>query len=115
MNVKNLVRPWLHSLEPYPPGKPLDELEREYGVTDSIKLASNENPLGPSPKALRALEAALADGKPVMGNPCSGIPGCGPTPWKSGRIIWRQCRKCNGCDKMKIVERRPPMPLDSEE
>ena len=61
MNVKNLVRPWLHSLEPYPPGKPIDELEREYGITDSIKLASNENPLGPSPKALAALQAALAD------------------------------------------------------
>jgi histidinol-phosphate aminotransferase len=61
MNIKNLVRPWLHSLEPYPPGKPLDELEREYGVTDSIKLASNENPLGASPKALRAIAAALAD------------------------------------------------------
>ena len=61
MNVKNLVRPWLHSLEPYPPGKPIDELEREYGVSDSIKLASNENPLGPSPRALAALQAALGD------------------------------------------------------
>ena len=61
MNVKNLVRPWIHSLEPYPPGKPIDELEREYGVTDSIKLASNENPLGPSPKALAAVQAALAE------------------------------------------------------
>ena len=61
MNLKNLVRPWLHSLEPYPPGKPIDELEREYGVTDSIKLASNENPLGPSPRALAALGSALAD------------------------------------------------------
>ncbi len=61
MNVKNLVRPWLHGLEPYPPGKPIDELEREYGVTDSIKLASNENPLGPSPKALAALQGAVAE------------------------------------------------------
>ncbi len=61
MNVKNLVRPWLHALEPYPPGKPIDELEREYGVSDSIKLASNENPLGPSPQALAALQGALAE------------------------------------------------------
>ena len=61
MNIKTLVRPWLHSLEPYPPGKPIDELEREYGVRDSIKLASNENPLGPSPKALAAVRTALAD------------------------------------------------------
>lgn len=44
---------------PYPPGKPLDELEREYGVTDSIKLASNENPWGPSPNVVRALRAEL--------------------------------------------------------
>jgi len=61
MNVKDLVRPWLQSLEPYPPGKPIDELEREYGVTDSIKLASNENPLGPSPRALAALRDALGE------------------------------------------------------
>lgn len=46
---------------PYPPGKPLDELEREYGVTDSIKLASNENPWGPSPKAVEAAIQALND------------------------------------------------------
>lgn len=61
MNVKNLVRPWIHSLEPYPPGKPIDELEREFGIRDSIKLASNENPLGPSPRALAAVQTALAD------------------------------------------------------
>ena len=40
------------SLKPYKPGKPIEELEREYGISDSIKLASNENPLGPSPKAI---------------------------------------------------------------
>jgi histidinol-phosphate aminotransferase len=43
------------TLKPYPPGKPLEELEREYGITDSIKLASNENPLGTSPLALKAI------------------------------------------------------------
>jgi histidinol-phosphate aminotransferase len=47
------------SLEPYPPGKPLEELEREYGITDSIKLASNENPLGSSPLALKAISDHL--------------------------------------------------------
>ncbi len=60
MNVKNLVRPWLHSLEPYPPGKPIDELERELGITGAIKVASNENPLGPSPRAVAALPGALS-------------------------------------------------------
>ena len=47
------------SLVPYPPGKPIEELEREYGITGSIKLASNENALGPSPKATAAIAAAL--------------------------------------------------------
>ena len=50
----------IESLVPYPPGKPLEELEREYGITGSIKLASNENPWGPSPKAVEAIAAALS-------------------------------------------------------
>lgn len=44
---------------PYPPGKPLDELEREYGITNAIKMASNENPWGPSPRVVRALRSEL--------------------------------------------------------
>ncbi|MBI3252986.1 MAG: histidinol-phosphate transaminase [Candidatus Omnitrophica bacterium] len=44
----------------YEPGKPLEELEREYGVKRAVKLASNENSLGPSPKALVAAKKALA-------------------------------------------------------
>lgn len=46
-------------LVPYPPGKPIEELERELGIKGSIKLASNENPLGPSPKAVAAVAASL--------------------------------------------------------
>ncbi len=46
---------------PYPPGKPLDELEREYGVTNAVKLASNENPWGPSPKAVDAVRDQLVN------------------------------------------------------
>lgn len=57
---KPLVPPHIDSLVPYPPGKPIDELERELGITNSIKLASNENPLGPSPKAVEAVAKALA-------------------------------------------------------
>ena len=53
--------PGLASLQPYVPGKPLSELERELGITGSIKLASNENPLGPSPHVRAALEAQIAD------------------------------------------------------
>lgn len=48
-------------LQPYVPGKPLADLEREYGIRDSIKLASNENPLGPPPASVRAISAALGD------------------------------------------------------
>ena len=46
----DLVSPGLKNLKPYDPGKPLEELEREYGIVDAIKVASNENPLGPSPR-----------------------------------------------------------------
>lgn len=59
--MKLLVPSYVKSIVPYPPGKPLDELERQYGITNAIKLASNENPWGPSPKALAAIGAALAD------------------------------------------------------
>ncbi|MDR4495231.1 MAG: histidinol-phosphate transaminase [Nitrospirales bacterium] len=53
------VNPTIASLTPYSPGKPLSELERELGITQAIKLASNENPWGPSPKALQVLKEAL--------------------------------------------------------
>lgn len=46
------------SLDPYKPGRPVEEVERELGLRDTIKLASNENPLGPSPAVLDALRAA---------------------------------------------------------
>ena len=49
----------IKSIVPYPPGKPIEELEREYGVKDSIKLASNENAWGSSPKAIQAISEAL--------------------------------------------------------
>ena len=52
------VHPDIRSLNPYVPGKPIDELQRELGLTRVIKLASNENPLGPSPQALAALTGA---------------------------------------------------------
>jgi len=61
MDPKALVPEWIRTLAPYSPGMPIEELERELGIRDSIKLASNENPLGPSPRALEAIRAALAD------------------------------------------------------
>lgn len=53
------IAPYVRDCATYQPGKPIEELERELGVKDIIKLASNENPFGPSPKALKAIEAAL--------------------------------------------------------
>ncbi|MDH5739293.1 MAG: histidinol-phosphate transaminase [Nitrospira sp.] len=54
------VHPDIRSLSPYVPGKPVEELQRELGLTRVIKLASNENPLGPSPKAIAALSEVQA-------------------------------------------------------
>lgn len=49
----------IEAITPYPPGKPTEELERELGIKNSIKLASNENPLGPSQRALDAARTAI--------------------------------------------------------
>ncbi|NLG85079.1 MAG: aminotransferase class I/II-fold pyridoxal phosphate-dependent enzyme, partial [Firmicutes bacterium] len=56
---EDLARPNIFHIPPYVPGKPIEEVERELGLTDVVKLASNENPLGPSPKALAALKDEL--------------------------------------------------------
>ena len=50
----------IQSLRPYIPGKPVEELQRELGLSRVVKLASNENPLGPSPKAVAALSETAA-------------------------------------------------------
>jgi len=58
--MKIAVPQHIRALKPYVPGKPIAALEQEYGIADAVKLASNENPLGPSPKALAALAAETA-------------------------------------------------------
>jgi histidinol-phosphate aminotransferase len=57
----DLAAPPVRGLQPYVPGKPISELEREYGVHDIAKLASNENPLGPGARARAAMASALAE------------------------------------------------------
>lgn len=57
----SLATKGVQALSPYQPGKPIDELKREYGVSEVIKLASNENPLGPSPKVISAIENELSE------------------------------------------------------
>src|SRR5579884_403450 len=54
------IHPDIASLSPYVPGKPVEELQRELGLPQAIKLASNENPIGPSPKALAVLAESAA-------------------------------------------------------
>ena len=54
------IRPNVLQMQPYSPGKPVDEVKRELGLDRVVKLASNENPLGPSPKAVEAVREAAA-------------------------------------------------------
>src|SRR5579862_7678237 len=56
-----LVPPYIESLRPYQPGKPIEEVKRELGLTNIIKLASNENPLGPSKLAIEEMRRHLDD------------------------------------------------------
>ena len=58
--MKPSPRPSVAKLAPYVPGRPIEEVEREYGITGAVKLASNENPLGPSPKGVAAAVAACS-------------------------------------------------------
>ena len=63
MKLTDLAPEYIRSIAPYQPGKPISDVARELGLAeaDIIKLASNENPLGPSPKALEAIKKALND------------------------------------------------------
>ena len=61
MHCDELAVPGVRALHPYQPGMPIAELERRYGIRNAIKLASNENPLGPGSLALAAARQALAD------------------------------------------------------
>jgi histidinol-phosphate aminotransferase len=53
--VNDRARAEIFTIKPYTPGKPIDEVKRELGLEDIIKMASNENPLGPSPLAVQAI------------------------------------------------------------
>ena len=61
MDWASRARPAVHRLRPYVPGKPIEEVQRELGLTEVVKLASNENPIGPSPRAVAAATRALQD------------------------------------------------------
>ncbi|MGI5912261.1 MAG: histidinol-phosphate transaminase [Syntrophomonadaceae bacterium] len=57
--VKRRARSEIFNLKPYVPGKPVEEVQRELGIDNIIKMASNENPLGPSPRAMKAVSQIL--------------------------------------------------------
>ena len=61
MDIKKLVNIGIDDLSPYEPGKPIEDLERELGIENAIKLASNENPMGPSPKIFDSIEGVLKE------------------------------------------------------
>lgn len=60
-SISENVRQTIHNIQPYIPGKPISDVQRELGLTDVIKMASNENPLGPSPMAQEAIIEAVKD------------------------------------------------------
>ncbi len=57
VNVSDLATPGVRKITPYQPGRPAEEVAAEFGIARPVKLASNENPLGPSPMALKAMQA----------------------------------------------------------
>ena len=61
MDLEKIVNKGIKELSPYEPGKPIEDLERELGIQNAIKLASNENPVGPSPRVLQMIDKVLKD------------------------------------------------------
>lgn len=58
--IKNLVKKNIFGIKPYEPGKPIEELKRELNISGIIKMASNENPIGPSKRAIKAMKRAIS-------------------------------------------------------
>ena len=79
-------RSCIDQIKPYEPGKPVEEVERELGLKGVLKMASNENPLGPSPAALKALKGILGG--------CTITPMVTATisrrPWPGSSVLRRQ-------------------------
>jgi histidinol-phosphate aminotransferase len=88
-SVIELASPGVRALRPYEPGKPMEELERELGISDVIKLASNENPLGPGRCALDSMRQAL--------------PGIGRYPDGNGFRLKNILSNIHGVDSSRIT------------
>jgi histidinol-phosphate aminotransferase len=61
VKAEELALPSVAAIHPYEPGKPIEEVQRELGIGEPVKLASNENPVGPSPRAIEAVKRALPE------------------------------------------------------
>ncbi|MFH1854658.1 MAG: histidinol-phosphate transaminase [Candidatus Omnitrophota bacterium] len=106
-----LARKALLNIKPYQPGKPIDEVKRELGLKDVIKLASNENPLGPSPKAIAAIKKHLKD---VNRYPESGCFYLRQALSKRLRVRPEQLIFGNGSDELIILAIRTFVDQDDE-
>jgi len=69
--IKGFVRKGVTEIEPYVPGKPIEEVQAELGLSEIAKMASNENPLGPSPRAVTAMERELRNANLYPEGPCT--------------------------------------------
>ncbi len=87
-------------IQPYVPGKPIEEVKRELGLTSVIKLASNESPFGPSPKVLRAMRAAAASVNRYPDGGCFYLRQALAKKWKldPGQILFG-----NGSDEIIVM------------
>src|SRR5216117_2942427 len=83
--IEDLIPDYLRGLPVYVPGKPIEEVERELKI-HAVKLASNENPLGPSPKAMVAARAVLGDSNRY---PDGARTHCGKL-WRSAGVFRRK-------------------------
>jgi len=72
-NIKRFFRKGNLELDPYIPGKPIEEVQAELGLSEVIKMASNENPLGPSPKALTSIKRELRNAHLYPEGPCTPL------------------------------------------
>jgi histidinol-phosphate aminotransferase len=101
--MKSIVKKTILKVKPYIPGKPIEEVKREFGLRDVVKLASNENPYGPSPKVLQALRQASRQLNRYPDGDCHELR---QALAKKLRVSDRQLIVGNGSDELIILAAR---------
>ncbi|HBT18409.1 MAG TPA: histidinol-phosphate transaminase [Firmicutes bacterium] len=97
MTYDTLIRQEILGIAPYVPGKPIEEVQRELGIQDVIKMASNENPLGPSPQALEAAHSILNEAHLYPDGSCFNLK---ETLAKELGVKTEEIILGNGCDEI---------------